>query len=260
MKKLLAWLLCLLLPAAALAETPAYAPAVRAQRLAIHAMYEKYGFTPETLGVFSVTAEEQNGAWRIVFLTDMLPPSRVGQYEAIVTGEDVQLTWSHDGTTADYAAGDPECAVWGPGQIAAYLAVDPGVREWWLAPYFPEGEDSSMTAPRKTIPNRALLNPRAERISSVWLALDLQYVPRQEVPSLSDELRAAANAAVQDIYAMTDGQFALFAPVTHDMAVAPDGSRYFYLVYPGADMCIQLLMNAETAEIVEIMLMSGGNG
>ena len=75
MKKLLAWLLCLLLPAAALAETPAYAPAVRAQRLAIHAMYGKYGFTPETLGVFSVTAEEQNGAWRIVFLTDMLPPT-----------------------------------------------------------------------------------------------------------------------------------------------------------------------------------------
>lgn len=172
----------------------------------------------------------------------MLPPSRVGQYEAVVTGEDVQLTWTHDGTDADYTTGDPTCAVWGPGQIAAYLAVHYSERYIWVAPYFAEGEECPESA------------------TSVWLQLGLEYVPEDEIPRLPDALRAVADVAVQDFYGMTDEQFALFERAARDMAIARDGAKYFVLTYPSQDMCIHLLMNAETAEIVDITLMSGGNG
>lgn len=63
MKKLFALLLCLLLPVAALAEEALYTPALQAEKLAIRAMYEKYGFTPETIGTFFTTIPvEEDGA------------------------------------------------------------------------------------------------------------------------------------------------------------------------------------------------------
>ena len=243
MKKLLPLLLALLLPATTLAEESLYTPALQAEKLAVRAMYEKYSFTLETIGTFFTTIPvETDGAWHIVFHSDVLPPSRAGQYEAIVTGDDVQLTWTHDGTDVDYTTGDPACPVWGPEQIAVYLGVHYTTRHKWIAPYFAEGEECPESA------------------TSVWLELGLEHMPEDEVPRLPDNLRAAANAAVKDFYGMTDEQFALFERAERDMAVAPDGSKYFSLVYPSMDMCIHLLMAADTGEIVDITLMSGGNG
>ena len=242
MKKLLSLMLALLLTMNLAWAENTYSPAVQAEKLAIRTMYEKYGFTLETVGVFTVLSAEKDGAWYVSFQCCYLPYSRLGQYDAIVTGEDVQLAWTHDSTTEDYTAGDPACAVWGAKQIEAYLAVDYTRRHKWIAPYFAEGEQYHAVT------------------DDVWAELGLVRIPEDEVPRLPDDLRTAANAAVKDVFGMTDEQFAIFERAERDMAVAPDGVKYFFLTYPSQDMCIQLLMNAETAEIMDITLMSGGNG
>ncbi|MBR2168892.1 MAG: hypothetical protein IJ952_00740, partial [Alistipes sp.] len=81
----------------------------------------------------NIALSQQDGAYTFRFQSAFLPASRVGEYTAIVKGEDVTLTWTHDGTNIDHSAGDPDCAVWGQSQIKAYLAVDSGERYLWTA-------------------------------------------------------------------------------------------------------------------------------
>ncbi len=243
MKRIISLLLTLMmLCGAALADAPAYSPALAAEKLAIHAMYEQYDFTLETLGVFSIISAEKDGAWYVSFQTILLPYSRVGQYDAVVKGDDVTLTWTHDGTDVDHTTGDPECAVWCPAQIETYLATHYTERHIWIRPYFKVDRDHHNV------------------YDEIWGTMGLTRIPEDDEKPVPDDLRAAANAAVMDVYGMTEEQFAYFERADRDMAIAPDGRTYFWLTYPGMDMFINVLVDAETNEVISIDLYSGGNG
>lgn len=245
MKRILALMFTLmLLCSAALADAPSYSPALAAQKLAIHAMCEKYGFSAETLGVFSVLTTQQDSAYTFRFQSAFLPASRVGEYTAIVKGEDVTLTWTHDGTNIDHSTGDPDCAVWGPSQIKAYLAVDSGERYLWTAPYFANDGDSF---------------PEPE--TSVWLELELSKVPKKVSDLPVKEARAIADAALMDVYGLTaEAVAALDHSVNTETVASNDGRRFIDLTFSNPDMCFHILINADTRDVFHIVCGSGGNG
>jgi hypothetical protein len=125
MKKLLILLMASLLTlSTALAEV-IYSPEVTALKAALAALREKYGFTLTTAGVFypKVTLTE-DGAQVVFQPCTYLPVDRLGEYTAVITGEDVTLTWSHADRAADLTAA-PDCPFWGHAQVQTYF--DQGV-------------------------------------------------------------------------------------------------------------------------------------
>lgn len=245
MKRILTLMLTLmLLASSALADAPSYSPALTAQKLAIHAMYEKYGFSAETLGVFYILTTEQDGTYTMHFRSAFLPASRVGEYTAVVKGKDVTLSWSHDGTDIDHTSGDPECAVWGPSQIETYLAVDSGERYLWTAPYFANDSD---------------LFP--EPHTSIWLELELSKVPKKASDLSIQEARTIADAALMDVYGLTAEAVAgLDHSVNAETVASNDGRRFIDLTFSNPDMCFHILINADTHDVFHIVCWSGGNG
>lgn len=244
MKKLLTLLLALMLPCMALADAPRYAPALQAEKLAIHAMYEKYGFTLETIGVFTVLSTEKDGSYTLHFQPTYLPASRVGEYTAVVKGDAVTLSWTHDGTAEDYMTGNPACPVWGPKQIAAYLAVDSGERHLWIVPYLANDSDWF-----------------PEPNTSVWLELELSKVPDKAGDLPVKEARAIADAALMDVYGMTAEAVAALDHFIHAETVASkDGRRFIDLTFSNADLGFHILINAGTGDVFHIVCWSGGNG
>lgn len=244
MKRILSLLIALLLlGSAALAEAPVYSPALEAQKKAIHAMYEQYGFTLETLGVFTTLVHEKDDAWYVSFQSAFMPYSRVGQYDAVVKGDEVTLIWTHDESGVDHTTGDPACTVWGPKQIEAYLAVDSLERHHWTAPYY-AGE-----------------NDVVEIFTSVWLELGLSTVPQEEGDLPYDEARIIADAALADVFLMSSEDIAaLEHNVSAAIKAAADGRRFVELIFAHSELCFQILIDAATGEVHHIALLSGGNG
>lgn len=95
MKRMLALLLTAILmmtSASGLAESPRYSAVLQAEKLAIAAMYVQYGFTVETLGVFTMTSTQEDNGFHVSFQSEVLPYDRVGRYDAKVAGNKANLT------------------------------------------------------------------------------------------------------------------------------------------------------------------------
>lgn len=234
----------LLLLTSALADAPVYSPEVAAQKLAIAAMYEKYGFTPQTIGVFTPIITVGEAETRVLFRSYFLPGSRLGEYEVVIRGDDVTITWSHDGEDVSaWQPGDPECPCWGPEQILAYEAQGIGKRDDWIKAYYAEGEAAQ------------------DEPTSIWLELGLDLAPEAEGDLTRDEARQIACAAMMDVYGLTEAETEkLYAGCEKQIVLAEDGRRFRELHFADAFKGFALLVNAQTGEVFHIYLFAGGNG
>ncbi len=245
MKRMLILLFALLLMLSfALADPPAYSTEVAALKSAVHAMYEQYGFTPDTLGVFTPQVTVLQEEIRVHFRAYFLPASRLGEYEVVITNEEVRLTWTHDG--ADLSAwqpGDPECPVWGPAQIQLYHDQGIGTRDGWIKAYYAEGEE-----------------PR-DSPSTLWEDMGLTVAPLRSTDMTSKEARSIAHEALKDVYGLTAADIDMLDWFTDEEAiVAADGRRFRELTAADATKGFHFLINAETGKVFHITLFAGGNG
>lgn len=121
-------LLIVLLAATALAvvsiSRSAEGDAIHAAR---QALGEKYGLTTETLGLFMMTADKDDGGgWTVVF--EELPGEdrRKGTYTVAIGRDGVaEAAWTHDGVDpALWQGGDMDAPVWGQAQMMAHLEAN----------------------------------------------------------------------------------------------------------------------------------------
>ena len=228
----------------ALADAPVYSPEVAAQKLAIVAMYEKYGFTPQTIGVFTPIITIGEDETRVLFRSYFLPGSRLGEYEVVIRGNDATITWNHDGKDLSaWQPGDPECPCWGPEQILAYEAQGIGVRENWINAYYAEGEAA-----------------QAEP-TSIWKEMGLKPAPEVEGDLSCDEARQIARAAMMDVCGLTEAEVEdIYAGCETAIMLAEDGRRFREVRFADMFKGFSLLVNAQTGEVFHIELFAGGNG
>lgn len=234
----------MMLFATALADTPAYSPQVEAQKLAVAAMYEKYGFTAHTIGVFTPIITVGDNETRVLFHSYFLPSSRLGEYEAVIRGGEVTLAWNHDGKDLSaWQPGDPECPCWGPEQILAYEAQGIGVRDNWIKAYYAEGEAA-----------------QAEP-TSIWKEMGLKPAPEVEGDLSCDEARQIARAAMMDVCGLTEAEVEdIYAGCETAIMLAEDGRRFREVRFADMFKGFSLLVNAQTGEVFHIELFAGGNG
>lgn len=222
-----------------------YTPEVKAQRLAIAAMQDKYGFTLQTLGLFNpqITVAEEMSC--VHFRCGFLPYSRVGEYTVLINGNRLSISWTYDDVDpALYQSGDPQAPCWGVKQLEAYLAVDSGARAEWLQPFYALGEQDVHVP------------------ASMWDTLNLTRLPEEEQKRAPVSVRAAAEDAILDVFGLSTDWFdARLSPDDSDALISPTGRLYYTLLYSGgSDFGIHVLVDAETCEIMSITPSSGGNG
>lgn len=236
--------LLLILPllfSAAQTDAPAYSAELTAEKKAIAAMYDQYGFTPETLGLFTMSTHTAGDTACVHFYTELLPFSRVGQYTALINGQHVTLSWTHDNKDAAlYQSGAADAPYWGVKQLEAYLASED--RSVWSNAYLAPGEQFVYLP------------------ASLWLDWNLERLPEEQTIRPSKVIYAAAEAAVMDVYALSPEEFAALNHPDYGTALTPDGHRYHSITYPGYDMYFHVLIDAETEQIIDISLETGGIG
>lgn len=239
MKRLLTLLLALMLAVPALAETT-YSLELNALKTALAALREEYGFTMTTAGVFhpEITLTE-DGAQVVFRPYTFLPVDRLGEYTAVVTGEAVALTWSHD--IASLTA-DPDCPIWGHAQVQTYFDHSITDKDAWVENYISPAQERT-EAPEAR-----------DGLDYTWVALDKQDIPR-------DELREIAQAALTDIYAMTPAELAeLYIEVEPGLISCTDGAQYWFLRCGDPNNFFTLLIDKATNQVFRTTLYAGGLG
>lgn len=217
-----------------------YSPAAHAKKLATQAMYDTYGFDRSTLGLLHgvVTADG------VRYYPDRyLPVERIGEYLVKIDGETVTATWTHDDKdVALWQSGDPNAPVWGVKQLTAYLAVDPRDRGVWLAAY----TTAEIHAPAVT--------PVPEEMAGV------NTVQQQNGDLPLTQAMAYADAALMDVFGMTEGEV---AAIDHDVdarVIVENGRRIWMLTYGDGEGMYYINLDASTGEILDIGMTTGGNG
>ena len=137
-KRLTALLLLLLfaLPACA-EEAPVLSGDMLLLQKANAALYERYGLTMCTLGLFSATVTRY-GDVTIVRYTPAcaLDPGLLGEYAVILAPEGPTARWTHDDVDPSlWRSGDLHSPAWGEPQLAPYLLLDGIARGGYSLPY-----------------------------------------------------------------------------------------------------------------------------
>ena len=124
MKRILAFfvMICMILPLTASAEAAEvrYSNRFWAVNLAQHALAEKYGIAEGMNECFDrLVAERDDGTylvtWEPVF-GDAAMTWLLGTYTAVVSGEEVSISWTHDGEDTN---GGYDAPAWGADQLSA---------------------------------------------------------------------------------------------------------------------------------------------
>lgn len=217
-----------------------YSPAASAKKLATQAMYDTYGFDRSTLGLLYGVVTEDGVRY---YPDSYLPVERIGEYLVKIEGENATATWTHDDKDAAlWQSGDPNASVWGVKQLAAYLAVDPGERSDWLVPY----TTTALSVPAITPVPKA--------------PTDLDTVEEQTGDLTLAQAMAYADAALMDVYGMTEGEV---VAIDHDVdarVIVENGRRVWMLTYGDAEGMYYINLDASTGEILDIGMSTGGNG
>lgn len=217
-----------------------YSPAANAKKLAAQAMYDAYGFDRSTLGLLYGVVTDEGVRY---YPDSYLPVERIGEYLVKIDGDTATATWTHDDKdTALWQSGDPNATIWGVKQLAAYLAVDPRERGDWLAAYTTAALPLPVVTP---VPKEMTgLDTVEQRTGDLSLAQAMAY----------------ADAALMDVYGMTEGDV---AAIDHDVdarVIMESGRRIWMLTYGDGEGMYYIRLDATTGEILDIGMSTGGNG
>lgn len=219
-----------------------YSPEMKNQKLAMEALHEKYGLTRTSLGLFTVEYTEDGQGVHVWYRVNAyLPTERIGNYHVLIMEDQAEATWTHDDKDhALWESGDPGSPYWGEKQLQAYLhAENPGE---WLRPYL-AAEEANFDLP------------------NFYDSLNFVVVEQQEGDMAFREAQALADTALMDFYGMTEEEVA-----GYDHFIDPrilrcaNGQRLWDITIADAESCFRVLVDAQTGEIVHIMMTTGGNG
>lgn len=219
-----------------------YSPEVRAQKTAMEALYQEYGLTRTSLGLFTVEyTEDEQGTHLWYRANTYLPAERIGDYHVLIADGKVEVTWTHDDKEPTmWESGNPENPYWGEKQLQAYLHAENSYE--WLQPYLAEEVE------KPDLPN-------------FYDTLDFVVVEQAAGDMPFRDAQDLADAALMDFYGMTEEEVADYEHfIDPRILLCADGRRLWEVTIANAESCYQVLVDTQTGEIVNIMITTGGVG
>lgn len=166
----------------------------------------RYGLTTPMLGLFSTTVDVCGDTAIVALRGNAIPEALTGTYYVIITPQNVQALWTHDGADealrTSTALDNP---IWGAAQLAEYLSADASQRYDRFTPFFPAG-----------VP---------EYLDDFLAAGGLYTDVNQDNRDAAYAARDKARLAVQALYGLTDEEAAALHIWTDSMCHVryPDG-------------------------------------
>ena len=247
-----------LLAATALAVTLIrYSPRVSSENRARRVLMAEYGLTRETLGLFTSEVTQEGDETVVTFIPTYWDDDLTGVYTVRVRGNEATAAWSHDDLDpALWQDGGFDAPVWGQPQLAAYLAE--GGSHAGSAPYArarlrDHGEVDARPTPE--------LDMGAYWNGEMWL---YEVTEREKGELTFEEAREITRAALMGMYDISEGQAAEIDFFEAHLIEWDDGRHIWdvwgYLYLDGVDLSFYALLDAQSGEVLQIGLGTGGNG
>lgn len=262
-KKLSAALVFALALALMAAVALAAAVVMRSERtvninLAREALYEKYGLTLKTLGLFVFEGREEKDGFTLTWTCNTFHPSLTGVYTTVEKDGKAEAAWSYDDVDkAVYDSGDLSASVWGCKQLEASFANKEKAAEYSLALYRQDRENGKSTSPYTAqVPlgqgERYWQDEiiRAAEPGANDLTRDQAYAIAVQV--LSEDFGMDKNSLAAGV--ITDGSFHARAngKTLWDISI--------YVTIDGVEYDCVVRLDGATGEVLSVDVLTGGNG
>ncbi len=241
-----------------------YSPQAKALTMARNAVIETYGLTHTTLGLFTYDMSMTEGQTVIVFHSDVVDEQGehlAGEYTVTIPdGGAPVAVWSHDDVDpAIWQSGDMNAPVWGQPQLETFLqdktnggtvdynaVLDDGAVTYSMnTPEPPAMEGDGPIVEFETI-EIAQVTPGPDELTETAV-IELAREALMESFGLSE-----GEAARIDFFSCVLQQFGDYKPRTWQINA--------YLNQDGYDWNMYVNLDAETGEILDIGMSTGGNG
>lgn len=249
-----------------------YSPRVNLESRARQLLMAQYGLTRETMGLFSSKVTEEAGETVVIFEPTQWDNDFTGVYTVRFAGGEAAASWTYDDMDpALYQGGDFAAPIWGPDQLAAYLAEGP-IHEA-SSPYR-RNRSRDSSAPRGAADKLPDPDPDLDAAfwnGERWVAqhwdgqrwiYDDEWVEGLLTYRQAEDIARAALAETFDFTAATAAQIDFFDAI---LCVLGDDGHYTwqirgFLYLDNVDLCMYVYIDAATGEVERIGLETGGNG
>lgn len=251
----LAALLTLLTATALAVALIRYSPRVSLENQARQLLMAQYGLTRETLGLFHSEVAEADGETVVTFRTAEWDDELAGVYTVRFQDGQSAASWSHDDADpALWEGGDFSAPIWGPPQLAAYLAE--GVIHDASSPY-------RMAHQRDHAEIEA--RPTPQLIAAYWDGEEWLYGSSAAEGDITRKrAEQIARQAIMDTYGLSEEEMAGADFFDETLIEGSDGSHFWeirtFVILNGIDLCLYVSVDAQTEEVLRIGLETGGNG
>jgi len=227
------------------------------------ALADRYGLTPDTLGVFYMDKAQEGDTWTFTFSGEGLPGFLVGDYKVVLKkGEAPIASWTHD--EADQAlldSGSLDSPVWGAKQIKTAL-MDTEAR------YTAIQEHIKASPEKVTYFERPYPSPPADGTQKgeyYWYGeLWKEGVPGPDMLTEAQALEIA-KAALMDEFSLSQEDMdraertdSFFREETNSKGAV--WSFHLYVVVDGVELGLNAVLDAITGEVQHLNITTGGNG
>lgn len=248
-----------LMAAVALAAiTVMHSGSVNKLNLAREALYERYGLTPKTLGMFLYEGKEENGSYTLTCTCNTFHAGLTGVYTTVVKDGKAQARWSYDAVDKSlYDSGDLSAPVWGCKQLEASFQNKEKASEYSRALDLRDEEKGKAVDPK--VPPRPL--QPGERYWQGEIYRDAQPGPN-DLPL--DQAYAIAVQALSEDFGLDQKSVAAGAVLDGSFHVRENGGTLWdfsiYITLDGVECECVVRLDGVTGEVLSIDVLTGGNG
>ena len=227
--------------------------------LAREALYEKYGLTPKTLGMFPYEGKEENGEYTLTWICDTYHPALTGVYTTVVKDGHAEASWSYDDVDKSvYDSGEFSAPVWGYKQLEASFENKEEASEYSLALYRQDDVNKVQAAPEAA--------PKPLKEGEIfWKDGEIIRTAEPDANALTRDraFEIAVQALSED--SGIDKETIVASVITGEGFYLRDNGQtlwifWFYVVDNGIEYGCGVTLDGVTGEVLFTDTLTGGNG
>ena len=236
-----------------------YSPWVNHEDRARRLLMSQYGLTRETLGLFRSKVTEENGETVVDFTPIQWEDDFTGVYTVRISGGKETASWTYDGLDpALWQDGNFDAPVWGPPQLAGYLAE--GWRHELSEAYRGQHIRDYSEVDARPTPEATDFDMDAYWNGEMWL----YEAVRAEGDMTFEQAREITRAAIREMYDVSEAEAAGIDFFEGHLIEWDDGRHVWdvwgFLYLDGVDMGFAAVVDAQSGEVLRTFLETGGNG
>jgi hypothetical protein len=223
-----------------------------------HALSEKYGLTPETIGLFDTQSEQQGDVWTVEFHGAGYNPALLGDYTVtLVPGKAPEARWTHDDADpAVWEDGSLDAPVWGQKQMLKALkdkdaAAKATAQFIWLWPKLSAQPSVSQT-PMPLKEDEALYQGKIIREATPGP----DDIPQSKALDMAKQAIAEEAPLTKETLDSADVMMTFYQRETGN----PIWDIHLFFISDGIEQGWGVTLDARTGEILMTGATTGGNG